>query len=119
MLAFGDGRDLEAETYLTQRIRLMIQIIVFLEILISCFLRLEMVCFIQWANQPRRTPRNRSPSGWRTEGKSSRLVEGMPNASSTGLKGERSQSRAERIAENFGLDVEMLQAADRVLIASD
>ena len=69
--------------------RLMIQITVFLEILTSCFLRSVEVCFIQWANQPRRTPRNRSPSGWRTEGKSSRLVEGMPNVSSTGLKGER------------------------------
>ena len=36
-----DGRDLEAETYDTQRMRLMIQIIVFLEILTSCFLRSE------------------------------------------------------------------------------
>ena len=81
-----DERDLEAES----RMRLMIQIIVFLEILISCFLRSEVVWFIQWANQPSRTPRNRSPSGWRTEGKSARLVEGMPNVSSTGLKGERS-----------------------------
>ena len=70
--------------------RLMIQITVFLEILISCFLRSEVVWFIQWANQPGRTPRNRNPSGWRTEGKSARLVEGMPNVSSTGLKGERS-----------------------------
>ena len=31
---------------------LMIQITVFLEILISCFLRSVEVCFIQWANQP-------------------------------------------------------------------
>ena len=68
----------------------MIQITVFLEILISCFLRSEVVWFIQWANQPGRTPGNRSPSGWRTDGESARLVEGMPNVSSTGLKGERS-----------------------------
>ena len=31
----------------------MIQIIVFLEILISCFLRLELVWFVKWAKQPR------------------------------------------------------------------
>ena len=37
----------------SERIRLMIQIIVFLEILISCFLGSVEVCFIQWANQPR------------------------------------------------------------------
>jgi hypothetical protein len=41
-----------------------------------------------------------------------RLVEGMPKITSTGLKGERTQSRAERIAENSRLDEEMLQAAD-------
>jgi hypothetical protein len=45
--------------------------------------------------------------------------EGYAEISSTGLKGERSQSRAERIAESFGLDEEMLQAADRMLIASE
>jgi hypothetical protein len=67
-----------------------IQITVFPEILISCFLGFEVVWFSQWANQPSRTPRNQSPSGWRTEGKSARLVWGMPSVSSTGLKGERS-----------------------------
>ena len=41
-----------------------------------------------------------------------RLVEGMPIFSSTGLKGERSQSRAERNAENSRLDEEMLRAGD-------
>jgi hypothetical protein len=84
--------DVEPETHSPERIRLLIQITVFLEILTSCFLRLEMVWFISWANQPSRTPRNRSPSGWRTEGKCARLVSGMPNVSSTGLKGERSKS---------------------------
>ena len=38
-----DERDLEAETYDPERMRLMIQIIVFLEILISCILRSEVV----------------------------------------------------------------------------
>ena len=94
----------------TERMRLMIQVSVSLEILISSFLRSQEVWFSQWANQPRRTPRNRSPSGWRTEGQSSRLVLGMPNVTSTGLKGERSQSSAEREAENLGLDEEMLPA---------
>jgi len=32
----------------------------------------------------------RYPLGWRIEGKSARLAKGMPNVSSTGLKGERS-----------------------------
>ncbi len=87
-----DVLDLEPQTHAPERMRLLIQITVFLEILTSCFLRLEMVWFIPWANQPSRTPRNRSPSGWRTEGKCARLVSGMPNVSSTGLKGERSKS---------------------------
>ena len=71
--------------------RLLIQIHVFLEIFISCFLRSEVVWFIQWANQPGRTPGNRSPSGWRTDG---------------------SSSRAERNADNCGLDEEMLRVTD-------
>src|SRR5271157_534254 len=66
----------------SERIRLMIQIIVFLEILISCIPRSEVILLAQWANQPSRTPGNRSPSGWRTEG-IVRLVEGMPNDSPT------------------------------------
>jgi hypothetical protein len=90
----------------------MIQIIVFLEILISCFRRSVEVLFIWWANQPYRSPRNRSPSGWRTEGKSGRLAKGMPNDLSTGLKGGRIQQRAERNAENFGLDEEILRVTD-------
>ena len=90
---------------------LIIQITVFLEILISCILGSEELWFSEWANQPGRTPRNRNPSGWRTEGKSARLAKGMPNGSSTGLKGERFQIRAERNAENNGLDEEMLRAA--------
>jgi len=36
----------------------------------------------------------------------------MPNVSPTGLKGERSYSRAERNAENYGLDEEMLRAME-------
>jgi hypothetical protein len=36
----------------------------------------------------------------------------MPNTLSTGLMGERASSRAQRTAENFGLDEEMLRAAD-------
>jgi hypothetical protein len=43
----------------------------------------------------------------------------MPNVSSTGLKGGRSQPRTDRIAENSGLDEEMLRVADRMLIASE
>src|SRR5208337_4199902 len=77
-----DRRDLEAETYDKQRMRLMIQITVFLNILKTCFLRLKELWSCQWANQPSRTPGNRSPSGWRTEG-IVRLVEGMPNDSPT------------------------------------
>jgi len=41
-------------------------------------------------SEPSTTPRNHGPSGWRTEGKSARLVSGMPNVSATGLKGKRS-----------------------------
>jgi hypothetical protein len=70
--------------------RLKIQIAVFLEFLISCFLGSEVVWCSEWASQPSRTPRNRNPSGWRTGGKSAGLAEGMPDASSTGLEGERS-----------------------------
>jgi hypothetical protein len=40
------------------------------------------------------------------------LAKGIPNASSTGLEGERSWSRAERSAEDFDLDEEMLRAKD-------
>src|SRR4051794_19076532 len=72
-----------------KKMRLIIQITVFLEVLISCILGSEELWFSEWANQPSRTPRNRNPSGWRTEGKSARLAKGMPNGSSTGLKGER------------------------------
>jgi hypothetical protein len=35
------------------------------------------------SGQPGRTPRNRNPSGWRTEGKSARLAKGMPSDSPT------------------------------------
>ena len=75
-------RDLEGETYAKQRMLLMIQIHVFLEILTSCFLRAAEIGLTQWANQPSRTPGNRSPSGWTTEG-IVRLVEGMPHVSPT------------------------------------
>jgi hypothetical protein len=91
--------------------RLMSQIIVFLEILISCFRRSVEVLFIWWANQPYRSPRNRSPSGGELKG-SPAGWKGMPNDLSTGLKGGRIQQRAERTAANFGLDEEMLRAAD-------
>ncbi len=67
----------------------MIQIIVSLEILISCFLRLEKVCCIQWANQPDGPREIRILRCGVVRG-IARLVEGMPNVSSTGLKGERS-----------------------------
>jgi hypothetical protein len=43
----------------------------------------------------------------------------MPNLSSTGLEGGRSWSRAERSAEDLGLDDEMLRAEDSSLIASE
>jgi hypothetical protein len=36
----------------------------------------------------------------------------MPHVTSTGLKGERSLSRAELEAENLGLDEEMLRATE-------
>ena len=65
----------------------MIQIIVVLEILISCILRSEEIWLSWWVNQPSRTPGNRSPSGWRTEG-TVRLVEGMPNDSPTWFEGQ-------------------------------
>jgi hypothetical protein len=83
---------------------------VLLEVLTSCFLGSEGVWWSEWANQPNWTPRNRNPSGWRTEGKFAGLAKGMPNVSSTGLEGERSWSRAERNAEDLGLDDEMLRA---------
>jgi hypothetical protein len=105
-------RDLEAETYDPERMRSTIQVIVFPEVLLSCFLGSEVVELRQWANQPSWTPRNRNPSGWRTEGRSAGLAKGMPNVSSTGLKGERSRSRAEHSAEDLGLDDEMLRAKD-------
>src|SRR5271165_2332016 len=66
-----------------KKMRLMIQIPAFLEILISCFLRSNEVGFSQWASRPGGAPRNRSPSGWRTEGKLTGLVEGMPDVSPT------------------------------------
>ncbi len=66
-----------------KKMRLMIQIPAFLEILISCFLSSNEVGFSRWASRPGGAPRNRSPSGWRTEGKLTGLVEGMPNVSPT------------------------------------
>jgi hypothetical protein len=36
----------------------------------------------------------------------------MPHVTSTGLKGEQSLSRAEREAENLGLDEETLRATE-------
>jgi hypothetical protein len=86
---------------------LMIQITVFLEILISCFLRLEGLWLSRWASQLSRTPRNRNLPAWRMEGVF-RLARGMPIVSSTGLKGERSRPRAKVAANNLGLDEEML-----------
>ena len=83
-------RDLEAKTCDPERMRLMIQIPVFLKVLISCFLGSELVWLSEWASQPSWTPRNHNPSGWRTEGRFAGLAKGMPNVSSTGLKGERS-----------------------------
>ena len=97
----------------------MIQITVFLEVLISCIRRSDLVGFRQWASQPRRIPSNRSPSEWRTEGKSARLAKGMPSVSPTGLEGVRNSSGAERSAEDLGLDEEMLRAKDTFLSASE
>ena len=82
-----DKRDLEAQIYDTQRMRLMIQIIVILEILIPCILKSKVIWLFQWVNQPSRTPGNRNPSGWRTEGKCVRLAKGMPNDSPTWSEG--------------------------------
>jgi hypothetical protein len=72
----------------TQRIRLVIQIIVLLEILISCSLRLELVRFSQWAKQPSRTPRNQNVLGVKN-GRGRLAGCGYAHASSTGLNGER------------------------------
>jgi hypothetical protein len=47
------------------------------------------------------------------------LAKGMPDISSTGLKGERSWSRAGCTAENYGLDEEMLRATERSVVASE
>ena len=111
-------RNVEVVTYDPKMMRLVIKITVFLEILTSCFLGSEMVRLGEWASQPSRTPLNRNPSGWRTEGKFAGLAMGMPNVSSTGLEGERSCSRAERSAD-LGLDDEMLRAKGSSLIASE
>jgi hypothetical protein len=89
---------------------MMIQIIVVLEILISCFLRLGLVWFMQWTNQLCRTPKW-YPLGRRTEGNPVRLATGMPNAPPTGLKDGLKQ-RAKRYADNNGLDEEMLWATE-------
>ena len=40
------------------------------------------------------------------------LAKGMPSVSSTGQEGVRNSSRAERSAEDFDLDDEMLRAED-------
>ena len=96
----------------------MIQITVFLEILTSCFLGSEVVGLGEWTSQTSRTPLNRNPSGWRTDGKFAGLAIGMPDVPSTGLEGDRSCSRAERSAD-LGLDDEMLRAKDSSLIASE
>ncbi len=58
----------------------------------------------------RRTPRNTNPPLWSGEG-NRQTSWGMPTVSSTGLKGGRSYSRAQRTAKNFGLDQEMLRVA--------
>ena len=75
-------RVLVPHAYDPERMRWMIHIILFFEIFISCIPRSEWICFTQWANQPSRIPRNRSPTGWRTEGVG-RLVKGMPDVSPT------------------------------------
>jgi hypothetical protein len=59
-------------------------------------------------------PFSMAPLRWITEGRFDRLVGGMPNASSTGLTGERSWLGAESNAKNFGLDEEMLRAIELV-----
>jgi hypothetical protein len=63
----------------------MIQIIVFLEILISCFLRLEGVCFSQRANQPGEPRRIRILRCGVVRGIA--RLKGYAEISSTGLKG--------------------------------
>jgi hypothetical protein len=67
----------------------LIQISVFLEILISCFLRPVEVCFSQWANQPGEPREIRILQRGVVRG-ITMLIEGMPKISSTGLTGERS-----------------------------
>src|SRR4051812_4758669 len=74
--------------------RSLIQITVFLEILISCFLRSVAVCFIQWANQPGEPREIRILRCGVVRGIAT-LVEGMPIISSTGLT-VSVRSRAQR-----------------------
>ena len=69
--------------------RLVIQITEFLEILISCIRRLKLVWF-QSVGELARTNSEKPRPSWVKKVRVVRLVEGMPNASSTGLKGEGS-----------------------------
>ena len=89
-------RDLEAEIHDPERMRLIIQIIVVFEILISCIRRSTAICFMEWANQPSRTPNGtllregrKGSSSWLRVCRTSR-----PH----GLMGGRIQQRAERNA---------------------
>ena len=95
----------------TPEMSLAIQIIVVLEILISCILRSEEISLGQWANQPGRNLETvalrggelkGSPPGWRRVCRMS-----CPQ----GPKGGRTSPKVERIADNLGLDEEMLLAA--------
>ena len=108
-----DGRDLEAEPHDPERMRLMIQITVFLEILISCFLGLAMIEFCQWATQPEPDPQQPSSSGMQHR-RSVRLA-GSGYAAGIVHRSEKvvvAVSRAERNADRFGLDEERSAAPE-------
>ena len=89
----------------------MIQITVFLEILISCFRRLEVIWFISGRSSQTGHLETAALRGGELKGSPPGWSKGMPNVSSTGLKANDSV-RAERNAENYGLDEEMLRATE-------
>ena len=65
-----EGYYLEAVAFHCQSKRLMIQIIVFLEILISCFLRSERYASFSGRTSQAGAPETAALLGWRTDGKS-------------------------------------------------
>jgi hypothetical protein len=65
---------------------------------------------VQSVGETAETNSEKPQPSWVKKGRGVRLVEGMPNASSTGLKGGRIQQRAECNAGDSDLEEEMLRA---------